>query len=131
LQLSGLAKLEKFLAICTNTRNNDLIVPMYKSQLIADSLTPPQTPPWETEVLVHNWPEPEYVPEETISARQYKNGRIKRMREEETQDVLLLHGPKQRYAYTREHPRPSLKDDREMLVAVEVIGLNPIDWKAP
>jgi hypothetical protein len=49
---------------------------MYKSHIITDSLTPPQTPPWEREVLVHNWPEPEFVPEETIPARQYKNGRI-------------------------------------------------------
>ncbi len=45
--------------------------------------------------------------------------------------MLLLHGPKQRYTHTKNHPVPSLKNDREMLVEVEVVGLNPIDWKAP
>jgi hypothetical protein len=104
---------------------------MYKSQSIEDSLTPPLTPKWETEVLVHNWPEPEYVPEETVPAKQYKNGLIESWRNDEIQEVLLLHGPNQRYAYTKAHPRPSLNNEREMLVAVEVIGLNPIDWKAP
>lgn len=104
---------------------------MYKSHLITDSLTPPQTPPWEREVLVHNWPEPEFVPEETVPARQYKNGRIENWEEVDGQEVLLLHGPKQKYAHTKKHPIPSLKNDREMLVEVEVVGLNPIDWKAP
>lgn len=47
------------------------------------------------------------------------------------QEVLLLHGPKQRYAHTRDQAIPGLKNDREMLVKVQVIGLNPIDWKAP
>lgn len=104
---------------------------MYKSQSTADSLTPPQTPPWETEVLVHNWPEPEFVPEETIPAKQCGNGRIESWQEVDVQEVLLLHAPKQRYTHTKKHPIPSLKSDREMLVEVEVVGLNPIDWKAP
>lgn len=49
----------------------------------------------------------------------------------EHQEVLLLHAVKQRYAHTKGWPIPALKNDREMLVAVDVIGLNPIDWKAP
>lgn len=47
------------------------------------------------------------------------------------QDVLLLHAPKEKYMHTKQQPIPELKDEREMLVAVEVVGLNPIDWKAP
>ena len=71
------------------------------------------------------------MPEEAIPAKQYKNGRIENWEEVGVQEVLLLHGPKQRYAHTKKHPIRSLKDDREMLVKVEVVGLNPIDWKAP
>jgi hypothetical protein len=104
---------------------------MYRSHVMEDSLTPPQTPPWEREVLVHNWPEPDFVPEETVPARQYKNGRIESWEEVDVQEVLLLHGPKERYAHVKKHPIPTVKNDREMLVKVEVIGLNPIDWKAP
>ncbi|KFY53989.1 hypothetical protein V497_08085 [Pseudogymnoascus sp. VKM F-4516 (FW-969)] len=47
------------------------------------------------------------------------------------QDVLLLHGVKQRYTHTSKYEIPHIKDDSEMLVKVTVIGLNPIDWKAP
>ncbi|KAG0650527.1 Trans-enoyl reductase lepG [Hyphodiscus hymeniophilus] len=105
---------------------------MSKFQLLEDVLTPPQTPPWEREVLVHSWPEPEFVPEETVPARQYKNGRIESLEDlDDVQEVLLLHAPKQKYAHVKKHPIPSLKNDREMLVQVEVVGLNPIDWKAP
>jgi hypothetical protein len=114
-----------------NIMSNNFVASMYNLRSAAGSLTPPQTPPWEREVLVHNWPEPEFVPEETIPAKQYKNGRIESRKEGEVQEVLLLYGPKQRYAHTKEHPIPSLDNDREMLVAVDVIGLNPIDWKAP
>ncbi|EXJ68942.1 uncharacterized protein A1O5_07874 [Cladophialophora psammophila CBS 110553] len=47
------------------------------------------------------------------------------------QRALLLHGPKQPYAEVLDHPIPSLLDNRELLVWNRVIGLNPIDWKAP
>jgi hypothetical protein len=47
------------------------------------------------------------------------------------QEILWLHAPKQRYAHAKEQPIPTLDHDHEMLVAVEAIGLNPIDWKAP
>lgn len=46
------------------------------------------------------------------------------------QEVLLLHGVKQRYTHTPKHEIPHIKSDSEMLVKVSVIGLNPIDWKA-
>ena len=47
------------------------------------------------------------------------------------QEVLLLHAPKQRYQHTERYHIPQPKDEREMLVKVQVVGLNPIDWKAP
>ncbi|KIY00667.1 uncharacterized protein Z520_03332 [Fonsecaea multimorphosa CBS 102226] len=47
------------------------------------------------------------------------------------QRALLLHGPKQPYAEVLDHPIPPLLDNRELLVWNRVIGLNPIDWKAP
>ncbi|KIW32772.1 uncharacterized protein PV07_04295 [Cladophialophora immunda] len=47
------------------------------------------------------------------------------------QRALLLHAPKQPYAEVLDHPIPSLLDNRELLVWNRVIGLNPIDWKAP
>jgi hypothetical protein len=47
------------------------------------------------------------------------------------QNVLLLHGPKQKYVHTNGHEIARLNNDREMLVKVDVVGLNPIDWKAP
>lgn len=111
---------------------------LYKSQSIEQSITPPESPPREDvkRKVIHHWPEPDVGPEEEhISKRR----RITRAVVEEAveefnmphQEVLLLHAPKQRYMHTREQPIPSLDNDREMLVAVEVVGLNPIDWKAP
>ncbi|KAK3377115.1 chaperonin 10-like protein [Lasiosphaeria ovina] len=49
----------------------------------------------------------------------------------ETQTVLLLHAAKQPYQLTDSYPVPQLQGDREVLVRVQAIGLNPIDWKAP
>ncbi|SPQ24296.1 8ab1ba10-45ee-4f2b-939b-24e87a13223c [Thermothielavioides terrestris] len=45
--------------------------------------------------------------------------------------VLLLHGARQPYELTDSHPVPELHHDGELLVRTQVIGLNPIDWKAP
>jgi hypothetical protein len=102
---------------------------LYISQSL-ELLTPPKTPPEEH--FVHSWPEPETEREEIDYEIPWN------VRPEHAdgfnvphQEVLLLHGPKQKYAHTREQPIPSLKNDREMLVEVEVVGLNPIDWKAP
>ena len=47
------------------------------------------------------------------------------------QDVLLLHGPGKRYSLERAQQIPTLRHDREILVQVLAIGLNPIDWKGP
>jgi hypothetical protein len=102
---------------------------LYISQSL-ELLTPPKTPPEDH--VIHSWPEPETEREEIDfeipwNVRpEYADGF-----NVPHQEVLLLHGPKQKYAHTREQPIPSLKNDREMLVEVEVVGLNPIDWKAP
>lgn len=47
------------------------------------------------------------------------------------QQVLLLHGPKQKYALTKDYAVAELKREDELLIKVQYIGLNPIDWKAP
>ena len=64
------------------------------------------------------------------------------------QDVLLLHGPRQKYALEKNTQLPELRSDREILIQVRdrlteaithadelaqvvAIGLNPVDWKGP
>ncbi|KAI1609744.1 oxidoreductase [Exophiala viscosa] len=49
----------------------------------------------------------------------------------ERQSALLLHGPRQPYAAIDDHGIPVPSEDREVLVKNVVLGLNPIDWKAP
>ena len=45
------------------------------------------------------------------------------------QDLLLLHGPRQKYSLERSKDIPELQKDEEILVQVLAIGLNPVDWK--
>ncbi|KAF7191151.1 FMNH(2)-dependent dimethylsulfone monooxygenase [Pseudocercospora fuligena] len=45
------------------------------------------------------------------------------------QDLLLLHGPRQKYKLEKSKEIPDLKGDREILIQVLAIGLNPVDWK--
>ncbi|KAK2758729.1 putative secondary metabolism biosynthetic enzyme [Arachnomyces sp. PD_36] len=47
------------------------------------------------------------------------------------QQVLLLHGPRQKYMLEPTHGIPALKSEDEVLVKILAIGLNPIDWKGP
>ncbi|GAA6012170.1 hypothetical protein JCM11491_001772 [Sporobolomyces phaffii] len=47
----------------------------------------------------------------------------------ETQSALLVHGPRQRYELAS-IPLPTLRSDDEVLVRIEAIGLNPVDWKS-
>ncbi|GKT40279.1 trans-enoyl reductase lepG [Colletotrichum spaethianum] len=49
----------------------------------------------------------------------------------ETQTVLILHAAKQPYETAEGYQVPEIRDEREVLVRTEHIGLNPIDWKAP
>ncbi|CZT01008.1 related to oxidoreductase [Rhynchosporium agropyri] len=108
---------------------------IYKSQSIEQSLTPPKTPPHHKQSVqpLHPWPEPETAPEEIVRKRRKTIAQDASTKEFDLthQNVLLLHAPKQRYEHTTQQPIPELETDREMLVEVEVVGLNPIDWKAP
>jgi len=47
------------------------------------------------------------------------------------QKVLSLLAIRQRYHVEEGHPIPTIHHDHEILVSTEVVGLNPIDWKAP
>jgi hypothetical protein len=47
------------------------------------------------------------------------------------QERLLLHGIKQRYQLDHTYQIPSATGKDEVLVKVQYLGLNPIDWKAP
>jgi hypothetical protein len=107
--------------------------------------TPPKTPPGfaeEGQILFHNWPEPETFPEDeypdvtlfgSFEERKFVDTSESDQIDFDVthQDVLLLHAPKERYAHTRKQPVPKLHNEREMLVQVHVVGLNPLDWKAP
>lgn len=110
----------------------------YVPESINLSIKPPKTPEsYGYQKVFHNWPEPETEPEGIYLHREIKSPRDENdsihnlTLNVSHQEVLLLHGPKQRYTHATEQPIPSLKDGREMLVAVEIVGLNPIDWKAP
>lgn len=48
-----------------------------------------------------------------------------------TQTALTLKAIRKPYEIALEHPIPSVSHDDELLVRVDAVGLNPIDWKAP
>jgi len=47
-----------------------------------------------------------------------------------TQRALILRGPKQRYELVDDWPLPLIESPNEVLIRIEAIGLNPIDWKS-
>lgn len=47
------------------------------------------------------------------------------------QKILILEKIKQPYREVEGYPVPQVRHDREVIVQNAVIGLNPIDWKAP
>ncbi|KAF6826994.1 zinc-binding dehydrogenase [Colletotrichum plurivorum] len=49
----------------------------------------------------------------------------------DTQTVLILHAAKTPYETLDGYQVPEIRDESEVLVRTETIGLNPIDWKAP
>jgi hypothetical protein len=49
--------------------------------------------------------------------------------EKPQQDLLLLHGPRQKYTLEKAKEIPELRGDDEILVQTLAIGLNPVDWK--
>lgn len=48
-----------------------------------------------------------------------------------SQQVLLVHGPREEYKLASGHELPRLETDNEVLVRTIAIGLNPVDWKGP
>jgi len=48
-----------------------------------------------------------------------------------SQTVLLLQAIRTPYTLTLDYPIPIPQNDDEVLIKTQVIGLNPIDWKAP
>lgn len=46
------------------------------------------------------------------------------------QRALILRGPKQRYELVEDWALPPLRNSNEVLIRIEAIGLNPIDWKS-
>ena len=47
------------------------------------------------------------------------------------QHQLLLSGPKEAYTLIEDASTPSPSNGREVVVQIQTIGLNPIDWKGP
>jgi len=47
------------------------------------------------------------------------------------QKALVLSSLRQPYELTAGHAVPTTRSDHELLVKVNFVGLNPIDWKAP
>ncbi|KAM0790565.1 hypothetical protein ACM66B_004434 [Microbotryomycetes sp. NB124-2] len=52
-----------------------------------------------------------------------------RFRQPPKQEALLLHAPKERYRLSH-IPLPTLDRPDEVLIRIEAIGLNPVDWKS-
>lgn len=50
--------------------------------------------------------------------------------EGQTQRALILHGHRQRYVLVDNWSIPRIERPNEVLIRVEAIGLNPIDWKS-
>jgi hypothetical protein len=47
------------------------------------------------------------------------------------QSALQLHAIRQPYEVSNNQPLPKIQHNSELLIKVQAIGLNPIDWKAP
>ena len=47
------------------------------------------------------------------------------------QHQLLLSAPKEAYTLVEDASTPSPSNDREVVIQIQTIGLNPIDWKGP
>ncbi|RDW77727.1 putative zinc-binding dehydrogenase protein [Coleophoma cylindrospora] len=100
-----------------------------------DYLTPPKTPTSDDgngtpqDIVAKQLFDTDDLRSEVSNAQVYLANRFEHF-DIRHQQVLLLHAPKQPYIRT-EYDVPLLCDEREMLVKIKAIGLNPIDWKAP
>lgn len=46
------------------------------------------------------------------------------------QSILQLRELRQRFAVVESHPVPETRNPEELVVKIQVIGLNPVDWKS-
>ncbi|KAI4650940.1 hypothetical protein J4E93_003297 [Alternaria ventricosa] len=73
--------------------------------------------------------------QEATSKRRKTIEQVQQKGKEETlpavQSALKLHAIRQPYEVSADHLLPSIQHDSELLVKVQAVGLNPIDWKAP
>lgn len=46
------------------------------------------------------------------------------------QRALLLHGIRERFVLTERHAVPETREPNELVVKIQAIGLNPVDWKS-
>lgn len=46
------------------------------------------------------------------------------------QKALLLHGIRERFALTEDHEVPETTGPHELVVKIQAVGLNPVDWKS-
>jgi hypothetical protein len=73
---------------------------------------------------------------DSLSPKRRKTDNVFQRNDEEIlvptiQSALLLHAIRQPYSVTEGQEVPTLRTESELLVRVEAVGLNPIDWKAP
>lgn len=107
--LRKLSRKKKVSSVDGNTGSNDAIIPDIISEAVPEAV--PEAVLEATTEVVPETMSPITVPE--------------------TQNVLLLYGPRQPYELVEDYPVPKIQTDSEILVKTRTIGLNPIDWKAP
>jgi hypothetical protein len=75
------------------------------------------------------------VPTDTVSKRRKTLDEVRQREGNDklpvVQSALKLHAIRQPYGVATDHPLPMIQQDSELLVKVQAVGLNPIDWKAP
>ncbi|CAN9181868.1 unnamed protein product [Alternaria alternata] len=75
------------------------------------------------------------VPTDTVSKRRKTLDEVRQREGNDklpvVQSALKLHAIRQPYDVATDHPLPTIQQDSELLVKVQAVGLNPIDWKAP
>jgi hypothetical protein len=74
------------------------------------------------------WPPPSSSEDATVENNEHTDSMT---RVPLTQKALVLYCFKQQYVLDSQHAVPVVRSPEEILIHVESIGLNPIDWKAP
>ena len=80
------------------------------------------------------WDETRTSPRRTSSLSQdftRKNLAPHQQQTPSSQRQLLIHAPKESYKIVEDAPIPTPSNNREAIIQIQTIGLNPIDWKSP